>query len=125
MEIIGKAEKAPIHGQHMTTIMEWGPEYEVRLQIKFSPEPDSAPWTKSIFRFTIFNDDNYKSGSNIPAMWKQGRTYPFNMKIATSIDNELKDWALGDPFGEISFEKYYDVKMKQYMERVMFIIILA
>ena len=121
MEIIGEEGKVPEFGQFMTRLKEWGPEYEVSFQIKFSPEPASAPWTKNIFRFTIFNDDSFKSGSNIPAMWKLGRTYPFSMKVATSIDNVLKDWAMGDPFGTISFQKYYDVLMKQYKGKVIII----
>ena len=58
----------------MTTLNTWGPEYEVRLQVRFNQEPDDAPWTKSVFRFTIFNSifDLDESGSNIPAMWIQG-----------------------------------------------------
>ena len=120
MEIIGKTERAPIHGQHMTTIMEWGPEYEVRFQIKFNKEPVDVPMTKNLFRFTIFNSvyDRDEPGANIPAMWIHGKPHPHNimlphnLQIATTINNELKDWNL--PVGNFSVGKWYNVTIKQY-----------
>ena len=114
MEIIGKAERAPMHGQHLTTILEWGPEYEVRFQIKFNKEPVDAPMTKNIFRFTIFNSiyDSYEAGSNIPAMWVQGKSEPLSLLVGNTIDNELKDWNI--LFGKFSVGKWYNITMKQY-----------
>ena len=98
----------------MTTLKEWGPEFEVRFQIKFNKEPVDAPMTKNIFRFTIFNSvyDYYEAGSNIPAMWVQGKGDPMSLLAATTIDNELKNWNL--LFGNISVGKWYNFTMKQY-----------
>ena len=104
----------------MTTIREWGPEYEVRFQIKFKKEPADSPMTKNIFRFTRFNSvyDYYEAGSNIPAMWVQGKQDPLSLLVGNTLDNELKDWNL--LFGKIRYkmvhgvDKWYNVTMKQY-----------
>ena len=104
----------------MTTVGEWGPEYEVRFQIKFKEEPVDAPINKNIFRFTIFNsvNDNYEAGSNIPAMWVQGKQHPLSLLVGNTLDNELKNWNL--LFGRIRMkmvngkDKWYNVTMKQY-----------
>ena len=123
MEIVGQDEKVPKFNQYMTTLNTWGPEYEVRLQVKFNNEPTDAPWTKNVFRFTIFNSiyDSDESGSNIPAMWIQGRGDPLNFIMATSIDNQLENWA--PLWNKVIVGKYYDIIMKQYRGKVnMFIL---
>ena len=62
----------------MTTLREWGPEFEVNFQIKFSKEPDDSPSINNVFRFTKFNSifDNPEYGSYIPVMWTQGKPDP-------------------------------------------------
>ena len=93
--------------------MEWGPEFEVRFQIKFNK--DDSPETKSVFRFTIYDLD--EPGTKIPGMWIQGKPDPKNITMATTIDNKLKDWNL--PFENYRVGKYYNVTMKQYQYEVI------
>ena len=118
MEIIGKDEKSPIHGQHMATLREWGPEFEVNFQIKSRKEPDDSPRTKNVFRFTRFNSifDNPESGSYIPVMWTQGKPDPESISIGTSLDNDLMTWEIMN--GKIIVDKWYNVSMRQYMYEV-------
>ena len=102
----------------MITLREWGPEFEVKLQIRFNKEPDDAPVTKNVFRFTIFNSiyDLDEPGANIPAMWIHGKPDPLNLQMATTMNNELRDWNV--PFGNFSVGKWYNVTMKQYQYEV-------
>ena len=98
--------------------MEWGPEFEVRFQIKFNKESEDAQETKNVFRFTIFNSiyDLDDPGANIPAMWIQGKPDPHNLQIASTMNNELQDWNF--PLKNFSVGKYYNVTMKQYQWEV-------
>ena len=96
----------------------------MRFQIKFIKEPDDAPETKNVFRFTIFNSiyDLDEPGNYIPAMWIQGKPHPHNLilphnlRMATTMNNELKDWNLLS--GKISVGKWYNITMKQYKYEV-------
>ena len=101
----------------MTTLNEWGPEFEVRFQIKFNK--DDSPETKSVFRFTISNSvyDLDEPGTKIPGMWIHGKPDPNNITLASTIDNKLKDWNL--PFENYRVGKYYNVTMKQYQYEVI------
>ena len=95
----------------------------MRFQIKFNKEPDDAPETKNVLRFTIFNsiEDRDEPGAYIPAMWIQGKPNPHNLRMATTMNNELKDYNI--PVGNISVGKWYNVTMKQYQyEANMFMI---
>ena len=111
MELIGENQRAPIDGQYLTHLKEWGPEYEVHFQLRFT-DGDETVLSKNLMRFTIFNYNHGKSGNAIPTFWIQSKRGRKNFLMATSINNEVQVWS--ELLGFIKVDRWYNVSVKQF-----------
>ena len=116
MEIIGSEARKPEDSNYMTTLKEWGPEYELSFQLKFNT-PQDMRIADNIFRLTIFNNDNSgKTGNAIPSMWTMYNTQRLKIVMATSIDHGIPIY--DDLIGFINTDKYYNFVLKQVKTKV-------
>lgn len=82
VELVGEDERIPQLGKYLTTIKEWGPEYEIRLQIRFINKALNDLWGGSVFRFTTTANDSseftnsLEPGGQVPSMMIFGRRTP-------------------------------------------------
>ena len=126
VELVGEDERIPQLGKYMTTIKEWGPEYEIRLQIRFINKALNDLWGGSVFRFTTTANDSseftnsLEPGGQVPSMMIFGRRTPFNLYIVAPTNDRLHDYF--KELGDFSVLRYYFVKIKQYRKRQVYVL---